>query len=77
MDGRKNQKAPWASSATRSPSRVSRQTQMKVSRETSGSETMSPPTPGDLRAIFRRGGDDDPGDQRLDREIEHAQPADG
>ena len=31
--------------------RVSLQTQMKVSRETSGSETISPPTPGHLRAI--------------------------
>ena len=50
IDGRKNQKALCASSAIRSPSRVSCQTQMKVSSETNGSETISPPTPGHRRA---------------------------
>ena len=50
IDGRKNQKADWASSATRSPSPVSRHSQTKVSSDTNGSETISPPIPGHRRA---------------------------
>ncbi len=46
IEGRKNQNAPCASCATRSVSPVSRHNHRNVSNETSGSDTISPPTPG-------------------------------
>lgn len=50
IDGKKNQNALCATLATRSGSLVSRHNQTKVSSETNGKDTISPPMPGQRRA---------------------------